>query len=288
MKKQTLKLIKVLLVAKQPVLVRYRRQKTAMKRLPLEHRRMVRAGEERHKQALARVVAELKACGIDHDVTSIAGPKRRGNYDLLLTVGGDGTLFRAAHRYPDLPVLSVNSDPVGSTGFLCRGNADDFPKKLARLRAGKNRWLSLVRLRLCLDGKQLPEYVLNDLLVADSNPALQSRYHLSVGGRGEIQRSSGLWVATATGSSSVISNAGAKAVSLSSRVVQFAVREPCCSRGSYRLVKGRLAASGRLKVRSMMIDGRIYLDGAGRSYRFGLGSELVVDRAGQPLLLAAF
>jgi len=288
MKKQMLKLRKILLVAKQPVLVRYRRQPSVMNRMPKDHLRLVQAGEKKHKESVQRVLREIKAAGVACVSTSVAGPKRRGNFDLLVTVGGDGTLFRAAHRYQGVPVLSVNSDPLGSTGFLCRITADNFAEKFMELRAGENRWLELVRLRLRLDGKQLPEYALNDVLIANRNPALQSRYLLTVSGKREMQRSSGLWVATAAGSSSVISSAGAKPVKVNSRVVQFAVREACASRGRARLLAGRLADTGKLIVRSMMTEGRIYLDGAGCSYKFGLGSELVIDRARQPLLLAEF
>ena len=55
--------------------------------------------------------------------------------DLILTVGGDGTLLRAA---PDCvqagkPVLGVN---LGRTGFLATCEVEEMPEKLARLAAG--------------------------------------------------------------------------------------------------------------------------------------------------------
>ena len=43
------------------------------------------------------------------ELTSVAG------YDLVLSVGGDGTFLEVARHAPDVPILGVNSDPERST-----------------------------------------------------------------------------------------------------------------------------------------------------------------------------
>ncbi len=284
-----MKLRKVLVVVKQPVLERYRQQGERVGKLAPGYLRSIRQGEKRHRQAVEQVKSALRAAGMSFELSG-RGKAKQGGFDLLLTVGGDGTLLRAAHRYydPSLAVLGVNSDPERSMGFLCRATARDLGSKLKIMLAGKCRLLPLSRLRLRLDGREVAERPLNDVLIANAIPVCQSRYVLSVGGKREEQRSSGIWVATAVGSSSVISGIGGKRAPLTAKTIQFAVREPCFSRGRFRLVSGRLATGGKLRIKSMMAQGRVYLDGAGCSYAFGLGSELVIDRAAKPLLLVDF
>ena len=55
--------------------------------------------------------------------------------DAVLTVGGDGTLLRAAACCvaAGKPVLGVN---LGRTGFLATCEVEEMPEKLARLAAG--------------------------------------------------------------------------------------------------------------------------------------------------------
>ncbi len=289
MSKQTLKVRKVLVVVKQPVLERYRKQGKRASKLAPGYLRNIREGEKRHREAVTQVKAALRRAGLAFEMSG-TGKAKQGGFDLLLAVGGDGTLLRAAHRYyhPSLAVLGVNSDPKRSTGFLCRATAGDFNSKLEKLLAGQCRLLALSRLRLRLDGRELAERPLNDVLIANAIPVCQSRYVLGVGGKREEQRRSGIWVATAVGSSSVIGAIGGRQLPLAAKIIQYAVREPCFSRGKFRLVSGRLAPGDKLRMRSMMAQGRIYLDGAGCSYAFGLGSELVIDRAPKPLLLVDF
>ena len=276
------------MVSKESLLWHYRRQKAKLDRLPAGYLRRLEAGEKRHNETLAEVKRALEAAGLKLAVVKRNRVCRGGNYDLAVTVGGDGTLIRTAHCQPDVPLLGVNSDSDGSVGYLCRASSADFAFKLGKLLKGNHFLHRLTRLRLRLDGKQLFEYALNDILVTNEVPAFQSRYLLKLSGKSEMQRSSGLWVATAVGSSAVISSAGGKRLAFSSSAVQYVVREPCRLRGGYRLLRGELARGGKLSVDSLMVRGRIYVDGAGCCYPFPVGSKLVVDRAKLPLKLVDF
>ncbi len=68
--------------------------------------------------------------------------KRNGCYkkpediDLLVVVGGDGTILRTVRENPDLkvPLLSVNR---GTVGFLSEMSVDEAPKLIPQLLAGK-------------------------------------------------------------------------------------------------------------------------------------------------------
>ena len=47
------------------------------------------------------------------------------NIDLILTVGGDGTVLAGLIHLPNCPVLAVN---YGTVGFLTTGNPEDLDK----------------------------------------------------------------------------------------------------------------------------------------------------------------
>ncbi|TAK22139.1 MAG: NAD(+)/NADH kinase [Chloroflexota bacterium] len=52
---------------------------------------------------------------------------------LVLSLGGDGLMMRAARRYPDVPVLGIN---FGHFGFLTAAEAEEWEQSLARVIAG--------------------------------------------------------------------------------------------------------------------------------------------------------
>jgi NAD+ kinase len=64
---------------------------------------------------------------------------RAGGFDLLIALGGDGTMLRAGHLCGpcDVPILGIN---LGHFGFLMEINQEQWPEVLPRLLAGEY-WL---------------------------------------------------------------------------------------------------------------------------------------------------
>lgn len=52
--------------------------------------------------------------------------------DLILSVGGDGTLLRVSHFVNNAAILGINSNPKTSEGVLCYATRHDLKEKLAR------------------------------------------------------------------------------------------------------------------------------------------------------------
>ena len=133
--------------------------------------------------------------------------------DLLLTLGGDGTMLRAARLLDgrEIPMLGIN---LGRLGFLTCCGIDEMEKALRRVSVGdfqssrrmmlevraldpqgqpRERWLALndavlhkggfarvVGLRVSVDGELIASYAADGIVIA--TPAGSTAYSLSAGG----------------------------------------------------------------------------------------------------------
>lgn len=203
-------------------------------------------------------------------------------YDLVVTVGGDGTVLDAARLVRDTPVLGVNSSPSTSYGHFTCCTAGDFDRVLGEVLEGRRRPRALTRIALRIDGNLHPRPALNDVLLADRVPAATSRYLLEVDGEQEAQKSSGIWVSTAAGSTGALRSAGGSPMDLADRRLQFRVREPCCPPGcALRLAGGIL--EGSLVVVSRMLHGAAFLDGRRTAVPLRFGTRVEVRNDAPPL-----
>jgi NAD+ kinase len=244
----------------------------------------MRLSHEENQQTLVEVCAALEAVGLPYkciyrgELESVAG------YDMLISVGGDGTFLEVAHYTIDTPVLGVNSDPLHSTAFFCAADRTNIRERLQALLAGSLREVQLARLQVSINDDVLPHSALNDLLVANANPAAVTSYTLHLGEISESQKSSGIWIATAAGSTAAIRSAGGRVMPLRSRKLQFLVREPYSGDGCrYRLRKGLVAPGTSLRVTSKMRRGRLFMDGPHLRFPLGLGDVLSVTTAAAPV-----
>jgi len=123
------------------------------------------------------------------------------NTDLILSIGGDGTILRAAQAVVPrpIPITGVN---LGKLGFMTELRADEAMAKLPALLAGEG-WIDeRALLEAELSGEESsPFYALNDVVVARGEVARTVRIEASVDGEAlTTYKGDGVIVATATGS----------------------------------------------------------------------------------------
>ncbi len=248
---------------------------------PTAHRLAGAHREHRRTVAAVRRALHARALGWKEVPGHPITPRARrllGRADLVVTIGGDGTLLAAAHHVTSGAVLGVNSAPGDSIGHFCGAHCDSFESTLGAVLEGRIRPRELTRLALRLDGRLLPEPALNDVLVAHPVPAATTRYRLTVGTRTEEHRSSGLWISTAAGSTAGIRSAGGRVMPLGSRRLQYRVRELLREPGRrYRLASGFVGPSSGLTVSSKMPEGLLWIDGSRTVHPFPFGARLQVD-----------
>ncbi len=250
----------------------------------------LRSSHEAHEETVREVDRALDALGAD--VVFRGGPRGRipSRVDLVVTIGGDGTLLAASHQIGQgVPLLGINSAPQHSIGFFCGGKKGSVRATLRRALAGKLPKSVLTRMRVDLNGKCIHARVLNEALFCHASPAATSRYILRLtranGTHKETdQRSSGMWIGPAAGSTAAQRSAGGKVLPLGSRRIQYVVREAYHPIGKpVRPPHGLLDQDGKLTLRSKIRDGRVFIDGHRIVHAVTIGDVLVMRRSSETL-----
>jgi NAD+ kinase len=213
--------------------------------------------------------------------------------ELVVIVGGDGTLLGASHGVgPGVPLLGVNSSPQYSVGFFCGAKKGSVKGSLIAALAGDLRRSELARMRVDLNGHPLHNRVLNEALFCHASPAATSRYILrALGPDGAVvaeeeHKSSGVWVGPAAGSTGAQGSAGGKTLPLTATDLQFVVREPYRSqRPELGLVLGLIGDGQSLAIKSGMRHASIFLDGDELAHGVAMGDVVTMKRSPEPLVV---
>ena len=238
----------------------------------------MRQAHDVHRRTLQAVKRRLRALDVDYDLVYRADVKDPSRYDLIVCVGGDGTLLQVSHAVAGTPVLGVNSDPDRSEAVFSAATQQTFGKLLGLALAGRLPTLALSRLRIRHNGRALPVLALNDILIAHDNPATMTRYQLSVGARREFQKSSGLWIATAAGSGSAVLAAGGRRLPWNAKKFQYRPRELYSGRlASPRLTGSVLGAGEAGTVTWLMREGALFIDGPHLRHPLRFGDRITID-----------
>jgi NAD+ kinase len=247
----------------------------------------LRLAYAQHRSSLRSVRSALDDRGIEVVDHALGRPMPKGRFDLIVCVGGDGTLLEASHIVRDkTPVLGVNSAPTFSVGFLTGCRAPTFGDMIDGLRAGKTAPLMVHRMAVLIGRRPIAEPVLNDVLFCHESPAQTSRYRLITPQAEESQRSSGIWVSTAAGSTAALRSAGGEALPLDDDRLAFAVREPYAPPGStVHLTRGTIARDTALRVVCELSEAHLYIDGAHKTYSVKFGQVVTFKRHARPLHL---
>ncbi|MBN1869017.1 MAG: NAD(+)/NADH kinase [Candidatus Omnitrophica bacterium] len=205
-------------------------------------------------------------------------------YDLVVTIGGDGTFLEAARGINRSILLGVNSSLSYSVGKFCVVNIHNFEAIIKKILKKDFKASLLHRLRLGIDGYCDKIDCLNDVLISHNSPASMNRYILKIGKIKEEQRSSGVWIATPAGSSGGIHSAGGRKIPYAAKKLQYRPRELYKGgRWRYKLTGGILSARQSIRIISMMRQGRIYVDGTHLEIPFPLGASIEVTLSPIPL-----
>ena len=247
----------------------------------------MRGAHDEHLRTVDEVDAALARAGMSvRHVDIPEGPFDDEGVALVVTVGGDGTLLAASHHVGHAPILGVNSAPGHSIGFFCGARAGGVDGALARFLGGDLVRVTLARMEVVKNGAVVSRRVLNDALVCHVSPAATSRYLLEYEGVREEQRSSGFWIGPPAGSTAAQRSAGGRVLPLDATELQLVVREPYNPEGRPLTMARLIVPAGAfVRVRSKMVEARIYLDGPNESDAIALGDVLDFRCSPEPLVV---
>lgn len=175
-------------------------------------------------ESLRRLVAFLKADGRtvfaealtaeslnDPTIATISRGSVEGTVDLVIVVGGDGSMLGAARALADLnvPLLGLNR---GRLGFLTDIHPDDMEASIGRVLGGEFRATErfLLEMEVERNGRTIANgLALNDLVLHPGKSVRMMELELYIDGQFVYsQRSDGLIVSTPTGSTAYALSAG--------------------------------------------------------------------------------
>jgi NAD+ kinase len=241
-------------------------------------------------EALDEAREALAALGARASFRHRSHPAQTREVDLVVTLGGDGTLLWTSHLVgADVPILAINTAPGHSVGYFCAGKKRGLYDVFEQALSGKLPATSLARMRVELDSELISNRVLNDVLFCHESPASTSRYALRLGRVREEHKSSGIWVGPAAGSTAAQSSAGGRALPIRSRSLQFVVREPYAVRERpLRLARGLVRPGQALYIESHIRAGRLFVDGQHEMHVVPMASRIALRVSDEPLTLLGF
>lgn len=184
----------------------------------------------------------------------------RGEADMLLSIGGDGTFLDSVVFVKDsgVPVLGVNS---GRLGFMANVPADEIPETVNSIASGHYVTEQREMLQLKVDGSVVPgfDYALNEVGILKAETSSLLNIHAYIG---EVYLTTywadGLVVATPTGSTAYSLSGGGPIVSPDCRNI---ILTPICPHNlSMRPLVVPNDAQIRLKIESRSGDFVLSMD----------------------------
>jgi NAD+ kinase len=206
--------------------------------------------------------------------------------DLLLVLGGDGTILQVLHELCDayLPILGIN---LGTLGFLTCVSAAAWPEALEAIANGTYclSERTLLDVEVVRDGRRLSRHIaLNDAVISRGELSRLIKLNVSVDGTTLSEyNADGLIVATPTGSTAYSLSAGGPVLTPDSGV--FVVTPICPHVLTMRPVMVNDSSRIEIAPSPSQPDVFLALDGQ-QSVRIVTGDRIHITKAPQRLSLA--
>ena len=251
----------------------------------------------RVQPGLEAVVRDLKArsevVGIDTDQNGDLG---KINADIILVLGGDGTLLSTARRLNGrpIPLMGVN---FGRLGFLASFTPEEFPKHLEQLLAGKLPIVRRTMLEASVVGAEVKTLAakevvarrkffataLNDAVITAGPPFHMVELELGANGdQGVRYFGDGVIVSTPSGSTAYNVSAGGPIISPD--VEAFCITPICPHSLSFRPVV--VSSSSSVVVQAVRVNEgtTLFCDGQA-STRLIAGDRVIIRKSPSDVLL---
>jgi NAD kinase len=156
------------------------------------------ASHNRQREALSELEKALP--GIKIQTGFQLRPEAMKDLQAVIALGGDDHYQYVSHFLENQLLIPINSDTQKSDGALSDFTVSTFIDELPRIKNGEFDIESWTRLQVDLNGQRIPELAISQIFIGAVDNEDMSRYSLNYRGQNELQKSSGLIIATGTGS----------------------------------------------------------------------------------------
>jgi NAD+ kinase len=210
-------------------------------------------------------------------------PLRRMEVELLVTLGGDGTVLKAAKEMlkPKTPILAVN---MGRRGYLTEVEPSEFEAAFTKWEKGDYELEQQWKLSVLHQNRLLGD-ALNEALLLPTIPAKMLNLNLTLRGKQVFQaRADGIIVSTPTGSTAHSFSAGGPVLETSMDSLSLTLIAPL---QPVKSIVVPVKAGVQLRVvepgpsASLVIDGRL-------ERQIGIGQSLSFRKSGNSTFFVRF
>ncbi len=279
---------KVLISTKKTALEHFKERVDFLeKQLPVIDMENLQKEYEEHYNSLNCIEETLFQYGIEFDVTCnpYAEYKKFQDNDLIICVGGDGTVLNSVnHIQEKIPILAIKSS-TKSTGALCDVCDEKFEFTLEKILNDDFELKEWTRAEGIFKSKS--SYALNEIFVGAKHSPSMTKYEIEIGDEVEIQMSSGIVIATGAGSTGWYNNIYGSDGKFprTAKELRYIVREHKIE-NNYKMIKGHINSGETIRIKSHInVDGCISFDGSckERMLDFNRGDVLEVKVAKKPV-----
>ena len=242
---------------------------------------------DRGKSAAAATAAELTQFLADRAITSPdeAALQHGAEADLLVVLGGDGAILRAARNYRGIPILGVN---FGQVGFLAIAEQSEWRRAIARVLDGDflmrdEPTVDVLLVRAGQSSQASIGWIMNDVVVRSRGPMLHIEVYLSHKFL-NVYPGDGLIVATPLGSSAY--NMAANGPIVLDGIPAVALTPICCHSPLKVSLVAPLASPIDLVV-ARGTEGVLWMDGV-ETASLGVGDTVEMREGGHRVELITF
>lgn len=217
-----------------------------------------------------RVLARKVASYLRQRKIEVADYKRGERADLIIALGGDGIILKAASitSGKSIPLLGIN---FGTAGFLTEVKPKNWKFSLDKVLSGKYQIDRRAKLDIIVNGKKIGE-ALNEAVVTAAAPVKMLSLNLSVNrARVETLKADGIIVSTPTGSTAYSLSCGGPVVDPNLSCIILTAISPF-EHGSHPIVVPE-SSEITVKLAEPKKDGIVVIDGEHKK-KIGYGREV--------------
>jgi len=206
-------------------------------------------------------------------------PLEEVHVDLIITIGGDGTVLMTASRLKKTcPIFSIN---MGTLGFLTEVNPHEAIDALEKILDEDFELEKCERITPTINGRKLPD-ALNEVLVTSKQPAKLLHFLIKIDERTLVsEKADGLLIATPTGSTAYALSAGGAIID--PRVKAFIITPICPLGFTLKPLVVPLESTVTVKLLKPSTEALLVIDGQSQ-YALPSKAEIKITKSDMPVL----